>query len=78
MELSDLKIISLSIFVTPKQIHDLPFANDVADLLGRIGGGAGGFPFRRFPGVDPVLGPEMKSTGEVMGESLTFGNAFAT
>jgi carbamoyl-phosphate synthase large subunit len=35
------------------------------------------FPFRRFPGVDPVLGPEMKSTGEVMGESLTFGNAFA-
>jgi len=35
------------------------------------------FPFRRFPGVDPVLGPEMKSTGEVMGESLTFGGAFA-
>jgi len=35
------------------------------------------FPFRRFPGVDPVLGPEMKSTGEVMGESLTFGHAFA-
>ncbi|HEY9420022.1 MAG TPA: carbamoyl-phosphate synthase large subunit, partial [Thermoanaerobaculia bacterium] len=36
------------------------------------------FPFRRFPGVDPVLGPEMKSTGEVMGESATsFGNAFA-
>ncbi len=35
------------------------------------------FPFRRFPGVDPVLGPEMKSTGEVMGESLTFGTAFA-
>jgi carbamoyl-phosphate synthase large subunit len=35
------------------------------------------FPFRRFPGVDPILGPEMKSTGEVMGESLTFGVAFA-
>jgi carbamoyl-phosphate synthase large subunit len=36
------------------------------------------FPFRRFPGVDPVLGPEMKSTGEVMGESATsFGSAFA-
>jgi carbamoyl-phosphate synthase large subunit len=35
------------------------------------------FPFRRFPGVDPVLGPEMKSTGEVMGASLNFGNAFA-
>ncbi len=35
------------------------------------------FPFRRFPGVDPVLGPEMKSTGEVMGASSAFGNAFA-
>jgi carbamoyl-phosphate synthase large subunit len=35
------------------------------------------FPFRRFPGVDPVLGPEMKSTGEVMGASTNFGSAFA-
>jgi len=35
------------------------------------------FPFRRFPGVDPILGPEMKSTGEVMGVSSTFGHGFA-
>ncbi len=35
------------------------------------------FPFRRFPAVDPILGPEMKSTGEVMGASHSFGNAFA-
>jgi carbamoyl-phosphate synthase large subunit len=35
------------------------------------------FPFRRFPGVDPVLGPEMKSTGEVMGVGDDFGAAFA-
>ncbi|MAP41492.1 MAG: carbamoyl-phosphate synthase large subunit [Woeseiaceae bacterium] len=35
------------------------------------------FPFVRFPGVDTLLGPEMKSTGEVMGGALTFGNAFA-
>ena len=35
------------------------------------------FPFARFPGVDTLLGPEMKSTGEVMGGALTFGNAFA-
>ncbi len=35
------------------------------------------FPFRRFSGVDPVLGPEMKSTGEVMGSSAHFGEAFA-
>jgi len=34
-------------------------------------------PFARFPGVDPVLGPEMKSTGEVMGLDTTFGRAFA-
>ncbi|MDH5392235.1 MAG: carbamoyl-phosphate synthase large subunit [Gammaproteobacteria bacterium] len=35
------------------------------------------FPFVKFPGVDPLLGPEMKSTGEVMGIGLTFGEAFA-
>jgi carbamoyl-phosphate synthase large subunit len=35
------------------------------------------FPFVRFPGVDAVLGPEMKSTGEVMGVDQTFGLAFA-
>jgi len=35
------------------------------------------FPFNKFPGVDPILGPEMKSTGEVMGVGLTFAEAFA-
>ena len=35
------------------------------------------FPFIKFAGVDPVLGPEMKSTGEVMGVGKTFGAAFA-
>jgi carbamoyl-phosphate synthase large subunit len=35
------------------------------------------FPFARFPGVDTLLGPEMKSTGEVMGIDRTFGLAFA-
>src|SRR6476469_3075927 len=35
------------------------------------------FPFVRFPGVDTILGPEMKSTGEVMGGASTFGAAFA-
>ncbi|ACB35087.1 carbamoyl-phosphate synthase, large subunit [Leptothrix cholodnii SP-6] len=33
------------------------------------------FPFNKFPGVDPILGPEMRSTGEVMGVGLTFGEA---
>jgi len=35
------------------------------------------FPFSKFPGVDPALGPEMRSTGEVMGVGETFGEAFA-
>ena len=35
------------------------------------------FPFARFPGTDIILGPEMKSTGEVMGIGSTFGEAFA-
>jgi carbamoyl-phosphate synthase large subunit len=35
------------------------------------------FPFNKFPGVDPLLGPEMRSTGEVMGVGAHFGEAFA-
>ena len=35
------------------------------------------FPFNKFPGVDPILSPEMKSTGEVMGVGDTFAEAFA-
>jgi carbamoyl-phosphate synthase large subunit len=35
------------------------------------------FPFNKFPGVDPLLGPEMRSTGEVMGIGNHFGEAFA-
>jgi len=34
------------------------------------------FPFVKFPGVDTILGPEMKSTGEVMGVGMSFGEAF--
>jgi carbamoyl-phosphate synthase large subunit len=34
------------------------------------------FPFPKFPGVDPILGPEMRSTGEVMGVATSFGGAF--
>ena len=36
------------------------------------------FPFLKFPGVDPILGPEMRSTGEVMGIGKSFGSAVAT
>ena len=35
------------------------------------------FPFNKFRGVDTILGPEMRSTGEVMGVAQSFGEAFA-
>jgi len=35
------------------------------------------FPFNKFRGVDTILGPEMRSTGEVMGVARSFGEAFA-
>ncbi|MBV9554992.1 MAG: carbamoyl-phosphate synthase large subunit, partial [Alphaproteobacteria bacterium] len=57
----------------------------LADLVGAARPRANGhvavkeavFPFARFPGVDLILGPEMKSTGEVMGLDADFGRAFA-
>jgi carbamoyl-phosphate synthase large subunit len=45
--------------------------------LGHVGVKESVFPFARFPGVDTVLGPEMRSTGEVMGLDRTFEIAFA-
>ena len=45
--------------------------------LGHVGVKEAVFPFARFPGVDTVLGPEMRSTGEVMGLDRTFAVAFA-
>jgi carbamoyl-phosphate synthase large subunit len=50
--------------------HSLPGA-------GRVAVKEAVFPFARFPGVDLILGPEMKSTGEVMGLDSDFGRAFA-
>jgi carbamoyl-phosphate synthase large subunit len=48
-----------------------------ADALGRTYVKGPVFPFRRFPRTDHLLGPEMKSTGEVMGIGRDFGEAFA-
>jgi len=45
--------------------------------LGHVGVKESVFPFARFPGVDTVLGPEMRSTGEVMGIDRSFEIAFA-
>ena len=52
-------------------------ANAAAPELSHVAIKEAVFPFARFPGVDTILGPEMKSTGEVMGLDKDFGHAFA-
>jgi carbamoyl-phosphate synthase large subunit len=49
----------------------------VATRNGHVSVKAAVFPFARFPGADPVLGPEMRSTGEVMASAVDFPSAFA-
>jgi len=58
-----------------KTLEELGFTREVE--IPHVAVKASVFPFVRFPGVDAVLGPEMKSTGEVMGMDATFGMAFA-
>jgi carbamoyl-phosphate synthase large subunit len=48
-----------------------------SDSNGHVSVKAAVFPFARFPGADPVLGPEMRSTGEVMASAADFPSAFA-
>jgi carbamoyl-phosphate synthase large subunit len=57
-----------------EKLADLPKINRPAD---HVAVKEAVFPFNRFPGVDPVLSPEMKSTGEVMGIDSDFTRAFA-
>ncbi len=58
-----------------KSLVDLGLVEDL-DVVG-VFVKAPVFPFVRFPGVDTILGPEMKSTGEVMGGASNFGTAYA-
>ncbi len=58
-----------------KSLHELGFTEEVE--MHHVAVKEAVFPFNRFPGVDAVLGPEMKSTGEVMGLGYGFGIAFA-
>jgi carbamoyl-phosphate synthase large subunit len=55
----------------------IPAFNLTANRLDHIAVKEAVFPFARFPGVDPILGPEMRSTGEVMGIDRDFALAFA-
>ena len=58
-----------------RKLKDLGFTREV--LPEHVSVKESVFPFRKFPGVDIVLGPEMKSTGEVMGVDTSVGMAFA-
>ena len=73
----------------PKIAVGLMLGKKLKELAGLTGGRTSGvlpvpqyfvkspvFPFHKFPGVDPALGPEMRSTGEVMGVGENFGEAF--
>jgi carbamoyl-phosphate synthase large subunit len=53
-------------------MHFLPIRRDIPHIAVK----EAVFPFARFPGIDPVLSPEMKSTGEVMGIDADFATAF--
>jgi len=74
----------------PKIAVGLMLGKKLTEFVGMTGGVVNGtlpvpnyfvkspvFPFSKFPGVDPALGPEMRSTGEVMGVGESFGEAFA-
>ncbi|MHB8991795.1 MAG: carbamoyl-phosphate synthase large subunit [Chloroflexota bacterium] len=58
-----------------RTLKEIGFTREVA--FNHVGVKEAVFPFSRFPGVDAVLGPEMKSTGEVMGIDSDFGVAYA-
>ncbi|MEC8430686.1 MAG: ATP-grasp domain-containing protein, partial [Pseudomonadota bacterium] len=58
-----------------KTLEELGFTEEVVPKTYAVKDAV--FPFNKFPGVDPILGPEMKSTGEVMGVGETFAEAYA-
>jgi carbamoyl-phosphate synthase large subunit len=60
--------------MTGKTLQELGFTEEIVPKFFNVKEAV--FPFNKFPGVDPILGPEMKSTGEVMGIGATFGEAF--
>ncbi len=60
--------------MTGKSLQELGFTEEIVPKLFNVKEAV--FPFNKFQGVDPILSPEMKSTGEVMGVGATFGEAF--
>src|SRR5262249_34061226 len=62
--------------MTGAKLRDLGYSTGVLEVK-QFFVKSPGCPFHKFPGVDPILGPEMRSTGEVMGVGEFFGEAFA-
>ncbi len=60
---------------TGKTLEELGFTEEIIPSYYSVKEAV--FPFNKFPSVDPILGPEMKSTGEVMGVGVTFAEAYA-
>ena len=63
-----------ALVMTGKSLEELGFTQEILPRFYNVKEAV--FPFNKFPGVDPILSPEMKSTGEVMGVGETFGEAF--
>jgi carbamoyl-phosphate synthase large subunit len=63
-----------ALVMTGKSLQELGFTEEIIPKFFSVKEAV--FPFNKFPGVDPILGPEMKSTGEVMGVGRSFGEAF--
>ena len=63
-----------ALVMTGKSLEELGFTKEIVPSYFNVKEAV--FPFNKFQGVDPILGPEMKSTGEVMGTGETFGEAF--
>lgn len=63
-----------ALVMTGKTLKELGFTEEIVPKFFNVKEAV--FPFNKFQGVDPILGPEMKSTGEVMGTGVTFGEAF--
>jgi len=66
-----------SLVMTGRKLKNIDFKRIDPTSLGYYSIKEAVLPFNRFPGVDTILGPEMKSTGEVMGIDRSFGIAFA-
>jgi carbamoyl-phosphate synthase large subunit len=66
-----------ALVMSGKKLKEIKFKKVDSTLLNYFSVKEAVLPFNRFPGVDTILGPEMKSTGEVMGIDSSFGIAFA-